>query len=156
VGEARFRVREPDHIDFSDDVLLDKFMSEAAVGAQRLFDDYLSRGFEIGLESVEGDVAREICLRLGDVLDELERRCVNFCPHIDSLPFSRPHVILPAYRSVACLVCAPDHMRQVDPNSSACDLCGLDTKIFYELNLQMGPGVLAMNCGECCISLFKP
>lgn len=154
--EPRFRRSVPSEVNLSDQVILDRFMSEAAIGARRMFEDYTSKGQRIGLESVDGVAARDIVSRVEDDLVRLIDRCVKFCPHIDSVPFPRPHLILPALGVITCLVCADGHLAQVDPDASDCDLCGVDAKTFYELNLQMGPGVLAVNLGECCISRFRP
>ncbi|NBR35846.1 MAG: hypothetical protein EBT80_00395 [Chitinophagales bacterium] len=154
--EPRFRRSDPVEMDLSDSEELDKFLGEAAAGSQHMFENYTSQGQRIGLESVGGVVALEIMQRVERDLVELVSRCVRFCPHVSSLPYSRPHLILPGLGVITCLDCAKDHIAAADPDDSSCDLCGVEAGTFYELNLQMGPGVLAVNLGDCCISKFKP
>lgn len=154
--EPRFRRSEPVPVNLSDQVILDRFMSEAALGSQHMFENYTSRGQRIGLESVDGEEARSVVERTEGDLASLIDRCDRYCPHIDTIPYSRPHLILPGLRVITCLACADDHIKNADPNDSDCDLCGLESRTFFELNLQLGPGVLAVNLGDCCIDRFRP
>jgi len=150
----RVRRSVPVVLDLSDSEVRDKFVSEAVVGGNEMFDRYTSHASDLGMKSIDGVEAWDQFARSSEYISELSGRCVILCPHVDVLPYSRPHFLLPSVKAVTCVDCSPDWFAVVDPDDKTCDCCGVFTEDFYEINIQQGPGILAFMVGDCCMRKF--
>ena len=149
----RVRRSVPVVLDLSDSEVMDKFVSEDVVGGDEMFDHYTSHASDIGMTSIAGAEAWDQLSRSSEYINQLAGRCDVFCPHIGSLPYSRPHFLLPTIRVVTCVECAPEWFAS-SKDDSRCDCCGMFAQEFYEINIQQGPGILAFNVGDCCMGKF--
>ena len=149
----RVRRSNPDLIDLSDPVVLDKFISDSVVGSEQMYSGYTEHMVEGGANCISGVDALKTLQRVEDHVVALASRCTHFCPHISSVPFSKPHLWVPAWGAVTCLVCASD-WEDAHPANGLCDLCLSPSNMFTEMNVQMGPGILVFHLGDCCIEKF--
>lgn len=149
----RVRRSNPDRLDLSDPAAQSKFISDSFAGSEEIYNGYTEQMLESGVSLVAGPEAFKTLKKVEDYLYELSNKCINFCPHISSLPFPRPHFWVPAWKVVTCLTCAPEWEKDHQANE-LCDLCLLPSTEFIEMNIQMGPGVLVFHLGDCCIGKF--
>lgn len=150
----RVRRSVPVVLDLSEPAVLDKFVSESVASSNELFDRYTSHASDIGMKSIDGDEAWEQFGRSSEYIRELSGRCDVFCPHISSLPYSRPHFLLPSVKAVSCIECVSEWFASISKDDSRCDCCGMFAQEFYEINIQQGPGILAFNVSDCCVKKF--
>lgn len=152
----RRRFSRPVDMDLSDSLVVDKFIEDSAVASKLMFDAYVqplldSTGAEV---SISFDSFLVIENLKSEILD-FSLRCDTFCPHISSLPCAIAHFILPAINVTTCVDCSLEWFASMDPDDKSCDACGRESVWFNEFNIQVGPGVLALNVGDCCIHRYR-
>ena len=154
----RLRRSPPDSLSFDSSEDLSNFLGEAAVNAEFLYERFSNFADHVsGLTSIEGDRAAVIMSRSKDHVFRLIEKCDKYCPHIDRLPYVKPHFVLPGFAVITCFECSADWMEAVVPDDDVCDLCGgvVPGHIFNEINIQFGPAMISANLGDCCIDLFR-
>ncbi len=152
--DPRFRKSAPDGKQFDSEEEMNKFISELtqkqAEQADRLNEELLPRGFQ----SVQRETVPE---GVAEALDELLGRIDKFCPHINSMPPTIHHLLLPAIRTACCSTCLQDFMPLLheEMKSTDCDLCEQPSREFVEISIPIGYGLLTINVGEkCCADIF--
>ena len=154
----RLRRSSPDILSFDSPEDLSNFVQEALKNSDFLYEKFSGvDDFVDGLKTFEGDSAAEIVEKSRSHIFDLIRKCDSYCPHIDRLPYVKPHFMLPGFRVLCCFDCSSDWMDSVDPNDDRCDLCDgvAPNHIFNEISIQMGPAMLSANLGDCCIGFFR-
>lgn len=152
--DPRFRKSAPDGKQFDSEEEMNKFISELtqkqAEQADKLNEELLPRGFQ----SVQRDNVPDA---VAEALDDLLQRIEKFCPHINTVPPTIDHLLLPAIQVACCSMCLPDFMPLLHEQmkSTDCDLCGIISREFVEISIPIGYGLLTINVGEkCCADIF--
>jgi len=153
----RWRKAAPVELDLSDDAVLKKFVTEAVERQNEFRVNHVRGGLDAGFNLVENDEARDVYMRQETNISLLLDECKNYCPHIDTVPFPRPHLFIPAVNVTTCLVCADDFLALLDSDDHCCDLCGKESVgELTQVRFGFGPGLMIVWLGPCCVRDFSP
>jgi len=152
--DPRYRKSAPTGKQFDSEDEMKEFISELTEKQQekyiKLNEELLPRGFE----SVQRDSVPDA---VAEALDDLLQRIDKFCPHINTMPPTIDHLLLPAIQVACCAMCLQDFMPLLHEQmkSTDCDLCGVISREFVEISIPIGYGLLTINVGEkCCADIF--
>lgn len=152
--DPRYRKSAPTGKQFNSEEEMEKFISELAEKQVSQYDKLSNELLPRGFESVQKDKVPD---EVAEALDELLHRIDKFCPHINTMPPTIDHLLLPAIQSVCCSMCLPDFMPMLHEQMKSidCDLCGKESRSFVEISIPIGYGLLTINVGEkCCADIF--
>jgi len=153
----RWRKAAPVELDLSDDSVFEKFVAEATEHTEKFRVNHVRDGLDAGFNLVEGNEALDVYMRQEGNFLLLQGECNNYCPHVDTIPFSRPHLLIPAVNVTTCLVCADDFLGLLESNDHCCDLCGKESVgELTQVRFQAGPGLMIVWLGPCCVRDFIP
>ena len=92
-----------------------------------------------------------------EAIVELADKVEKFCPHIDKMPTSIKHMIVPSIGVCCCVECLGGFLNLALSDTSGCDLCGVgeETDMYVEISIMLGYGTMTVNLGEkCCAPIF--
>ena len=151
--EPRYRKSKPQPRVFENKKEETDFLASLLNAQDAFFTETKHNLSKFGFQGNKSNYSPERVEAIVKLADKVEK----FCPHIDKMPTSIKHLIIPSIGVCCCVQCLDDFLNLALSDTSGCDLCGVgeETDMYVEISIMLGFGNMSVNLGEkCCAPIF--